>query len=110
MSPLRIADVSLPAYFIPIAVTNDWSVPLNAGIDISAATVFPIIGEPMCIIYDLFFEFWDGYGGIVDYASLKFDAGLNSFSYKDLLGNATPWVAPPNAGDVVVLLMTRVKK
>lgn len=110
MAPLRIADTSLPAYFIPVAVTNDWSVPLNAGIDVHAATGFPIIGEPIGIIYDLFFEFWDGYGGIVDYASLKFDAGAKTFAYNDIFGGSTPWTAPPDEGAIVYLVMTRVKK
>lgn len=106
----RIIPTNLPAYFIPISVTTNWAIPLNAGIDINAATGFPIIGEPLGIIYDLYFSLWDGYDDADNIAMLKFDVGVPEFVYKDILGSATPWTTSPVAGDVVYLFMTRVKK
>ena len=106
----RIIPTILPAYFIPIEVTKDWVTPLNAGIDIFAATGYPIIGEPITIIYDLYFELWDGYDDADNFASLKFDVGVPEFVYKDIMGSATPWDTAPALGNVAYLLMTRVKK
>lgn len=109
-SKKRILPANLPAYFIPVAATNNWSTPLNAGIDISDATGFPIIGEPMGIIYDLYFSLWDGYDNADNIAMLKFDASANIFEYKDIMGNSTTWTTAPTADDVAYLFMTRVKK
>jgi len=109
-SKKRIQPTSLPAFFIPIGVTKDWSTPLNAGLDIHAATGFPIIGEPIGIIYDLYFELWDGYDDDDNYASLKFDVSAYTFEYKDIMGSAASWTSAPESGDAAYLLMTRVKK
>ena len=109
-SKKRIQPTSLPAYFIPIGVTKDWSAPLNAGLDIHTATGFPIIGEPIGIIYDLYFELWDGYDDDDNYASLKFVVSANTFEYKDIMGSAASWTSAPESGNAAYLLMTRVKK
>jgi hypothetical protein len=109
-SKKRILPANLPAYFIPIEVTKDWTTPLNAGIDINAATGFPIIGEPIGIIYDLYFSLWDGYDDSDNYAMLHFDASVPDFAYEDIMAGATPFTTAPTVGNVVYLFMTRVKK
>lgn len=106
----RILPTNLPAYFIPVEVTKSWSTPQNAGIDIFAATGFPIVGEPISIIYDLYFSLWDGYDDPANTAMLAFDVSVPEFVYKDIMGVATTWDTAPTAGDVAYLLMTRVKK
>lgn len=110
MPPKRIIPTQLPAYFIPISVTKSWNSPPNAAADIESATGFPIVGIPVSIIYDLYFELWDGYDDAANFACLKFDVGVPSYTYVDIFANPTPWTTHPLPGDIAYLLMTRVKK
>lgn len=108
--PKRIAQVYKTAYYIPVAVTDRWSVPAYAGLDIANATGFPIVGEPMSIIYDLYFYLWDGYDDSDNFATLKFDASVPEFTYKDHLATNTPWTTPPVSGNIAYIMMTLIKK
>lgn len=110
MPPKRIIPTPLPAYVIPIAVTASWNSAQRAATDIETATGFPIVGIPVNLIYDLYFELWAGYDDPYNFASLKFDVSVPSYEYKDIMGGSTPWTTHPLAGDVAYLLMTRVKK
>jgi len=110
MTRKRILPANLPAYYIPIEVTSPWTSGLNVAKDIELSTGFPITGVPVTIIYDLYFELWDGYDDASNFASLKFDVSVPEYVFKDIMGNSTPFSTALTIGDIAYLLMTRVKK